>query len=195
MRHSMPSSACSASRSRRTWSPSSPTSGGWSNPGDGSPSRAGGRGSGRRCTTSGAMPSVASAADLVADFHPWHRITTPTALVGLLTDAGVPRDALKVLPEFDVWPLRSPYDWWSIVMGSGLRWTMEQLSPDAVGARAQGEPRVRPTQRRRLAHLQRAVRHRDEGVVARLTGYGAARRTRSVAVSPRSDPGSRPAAR
>lgn len=70
--------------------------------------------------------------DLAADFYPWHRITTPTAVVGLLTDAGVPRDALKVLPEFDVWPLRSPYDWWSIVMGSGLRWTMDQLAPDAA---------------------------------------------------------------
>jgi ubiquinone/menaquinone biosynthesis C-methylase UbiE len=84
--------------------------------------------------------------DLVTDFHPWDRITTPTALVSLLTTAGVPRDALRVVPEFDVWPLRSPYDWWSIVMGSGLRWTVEQLSPDAM-------------ERVRRANLEYARRH------------------------------------
>ena len=70
--------------------------------------------------------------DLVSDFHPWYRITTPTAVAELLRSAGVPRDTLRVLPEFDVWPLRSAHDWWSIVMGSGLRWTMDELSSDAV---------------------------------------------------------------
>lgn len=70
--------------------------------------------------------------DLMSDFHPWDRITTPTALAGLLQSAGVPRDTLRVLPEFDVWPLRSAHDWWSIVMGSGLRWTMDQLPSDAA---------------------------------------------------------------
>jgi ubiquinone/menaquinone biosynthesis C-methylase UbiE len=69
--------------------------------------------------------------DLVSDFHPWHRITTPTAVAQLLRSAGVPRETTRVLPEFDVWPLRSAHDWWSIVMGSGLRWTMDQLPPDA----------------------------------------------------------------
>jgi ubiquinone/menaquinone biosynthesis C-methylase UbiE len=73
----------------------------------------------------------AERADLVSDFHPWHRITTPTAVAQLLRSAGVPRETTRVLPEFDVWPLRSAHDWWSIVMGSGLRWTMDQLPPDA----------------------------------------------------------------
>lgn len=72
--------------------------------------------------------------DLVSDFHPWDRITMPASLVRLLSDAGIPRDAVRVLPEFDVWPLRSAHDWWSIVMGTGLRWTMDQLTPEA-GAR------------------------------------------------------------
>jgi ubiquinone/menaquinone biosynthesis C-methylase UbiE len=70
--------------------------------------------------------------DLVSDFHPWDRITMPVSLVRLLTDAGIPRTSIRVLPEFDVWPLRSAHDWWSIVMGSGLRWTMDQLSPEAA---------------------------------------------------------------
>ena len=85
-------------------------------------------------------------ADLVSDFHPWYRITTPTAVAELLRSAGVPRDTLRVLPEFDVWPLRSAHDWWSIVMGSGLRWTMDELMPDAV-------------ERVRRANLDHARRH------------------------------------
>ena len=70
--------------------------------------------------------------DLISDFHPWHRITTPTAGSGLLRAAGVPRDGLRVMPEFDVWPLRSAHDWWAIVMGSGLRWTMDELEPEML---------------------------------------------------------------
>jgi ubiquinone/menaquinone biosynthesis C-methylase UbiE len=70
--------------------------------------------------------------DLAADFHPWSRITTPTTLADLLRGAGIARETLRILPEFDVWPLRSAHDWWSIVMGSGLRWTIDQLQPDAI---------------------------------------------------------------
>lgn len=70
-------------------------------------------------------------ADLVNDFHPWDRVTDPAAVARLLAEAGVPQRVLKVVPEFDRWPLRGPHDWWTIVMGSGLRWTMEQLPPDA----------------------------------------------------------------
>lgn len=84
--------------------------------------------------------------DLVSDFHPWDRITTPSSLVRLLADAGIPREAIRVLPEFDVWPLRSAHDWWSIVMGTGLRWTMDQLTPEAAA-------------RVRAANLEYARRH------------------------------------
>lgn len=69
--------------------------------------------------------------DLVTDFHPWDQLTDPTAVARLLGEAGVPQRVVKVVPEFDRWPLRGPHDWWTIVMGSGLRWTMEQLPPDA----------------------------------------------------------------
>ena len=84
--------------------------------------------------------------DLVSDFHPWEATNTPTALAGLLTAGGIPREHLRILPEFDIWPLRSAHDWWAIVMGSGLRWTMEQLSPEAAA-------RVRTT------NLEYARRH------------------------------------
>lgn len=65
------------------------------------------------------------------DFHAWDRLTDPTAVARLLGEAGIPGKGMKVIPEFDRWPLRGPHDWWTIVMGSGLRWTMEQLSPEA----------------------------------------------------------------
>lgn len=101
-------------------------------------------------------------ADLVSDFHPWYRITTPTAVAELLRSAGVPGQTLRVLPEFDVWPLRSAYDWWSIVMGSGLRWTMDQLPPDAV-------------ERVRQANLEHA-RHHDVASVTCNVLYATARK-------------------
>jgi hypothetical protein len=28
--------------------------------------------------------------------------------------------------------LRSPDDWWTIVLGSGFRWTVDQLGPEAA---------------------------------------------------------------
>jgi ubiquinone/menaquinone biosynthesis C-methylase UbiE len=65
------------------------------------------------------------------DFHAWDRLTDPTSVARLLGEAGIPGRGTKVVPEFDRWPLRGPHDWWTIVMGSGLRWTMEQLTPEA----------------------------------------------------------------
>ena len=69
--------------------------------------------------------------ELGDDFHAWDRLTDPTAVARLLGEAGIPGRGMKVVPEFDRWPLRGPHDWWTIVMGSGLRWTMDQLSPEA----------------------------------------------------------------
>ena len=109
-------------------------------------------------------------ADLVSDFHPWYRITTPTAVADLLRSAGVPREALRVLPEFDVWPLRSAHDWWSIVMGSGLRWTMDQLPPDAV-------------ERVRRANLEHARRHDVTSVTCNVL-YATATKPASTAELP-----------
>jgi ubiquinone/menaquinone biosynthesis C-methylase UbiE len=109
-------------------------------------------------------------ADLVSDFRPWYRITTPTAVADLLRSAGVPREALRVLPEFDVWPLRSAHDWWSIVMGSGLRWTMDQLPPDAV-------ERVRRT------NLEHARRHDVTSVTCNVL-YATATKPASTAELP-----------
>lgn len=68
--------------------------------------------------------------DLVAAFNPWDRITTPQAVRRLFADAGVP--GAEVVPEEARQPLAAPEDFWTIALGSGLRWTIDQLGPDAA---------------------------------------------------------------
>ena len=63
--------------------------------------------------------------DLHSSFNPWDRITTPDAVQKLLADAGV-RDA-EVAAEEGWQSLRSPEDFWTIALGSGLRWTIDQM--------------------------------------------------------------------
>jgi ubiquinone/menaquinone biosynthesis C-methylase UbiE len=69
-------------------------------------------------------------ADLVPSVSPWERITQPEAVGALLRDAGV-ADA-EIVAEEARQELRSPEDWWRIVLGGGFRWTVEQLGPDAA---------------------------------------------------------------
>lgn len=68
--------------------------------------------------------------DLSAAFNPWDRITEPRAVAQLLKEAGVAD--VKVVAEGGGQRLSTPEDWWTIVLGSGLRWTVEQLGPDAA---------------------------------------------------------------
>jgi hypothetical protein len=50
---------------------------------------------------------------------------TPDAVRSLLKDSGI-ADA-DVVPEDGRQPLQSPDDWWTVVLGSGFRWTVEQM--------------------------------------------------------------------
>jgi ubiquinone/menaquinone biosynthesis C-methylase UbiE len=63
--------------------------------------------------------------DLVPAVSPWARITEPESLDGLLLEAGI-ADA-EIVAEPSRQRLRSPEDWWTVVLGSGFRWTVEQL--------------------------------------------------------------------
>jgi hypothetical protein len=67
--------------------------------------------------------------DLVTAFSPRDRITTPDTLRRLFTDAGVP-DA-EMTPESGSQPLEGPDDVWTVAAGSGYRWVIEQLGPEA----------------------------------------------------------------
>jgi hypothetical protein len=68
--------------------------------------------------------------DLVTAFNPWDRITDVISVRKLLQDGGV--IDVEVISEEGVQPLRSADDWWTIALGSGLRWTIEQMGPETA---------------------------------------------------------------
>lgn len=68
--------------------------------------------------------------DLHTAFNPWDRITDPASVRQVLLDGGVP-DA-EVVAEDGRQALRRPEDWWTVVLGSGYRWTVDQLGEDAA---------------------------------------------------------------
>jgi len=66
--------------------------------------------------------------DLVATVSPWERITSPQAVRALLSESGI-EDA-DIAAEDGRQPLQSAEDWWSVVLGSGYRWTVEQMNAE-----------------------------------------------------------------
>ena len=66
--------------------------------------------------------------ELYSAYNPWDRITDTESVMKLMQDGGTYN--IEVEPEEGLQPLRDPEDWWSIAMGSGLRWTIDQLSPE-----------------------------------------------------------------
>jgi ubiquinone/menaquinone biosynthesis C-methylase UbiE len=68
--------------------------------------------------------------DLRSAFNPWDRITTPEAVAKLFADAGVRH--VEVAPEKGYQVLRAPEDFWTIALGSGLRWTIDQMGAEAA---------------------------------------------------------------
>ena len=69
-------------------------------------------------------------ADLHSAFNPWERIVMPQAVGELLTNSGVADARIKAVSGQQA--LRSPDDWWTVVLGSGYRWTVEQMDREAV---------------------------------------------------------------
>jgi hypothetical protein len=63
--------------------------------------------------------------DLVPATSPWERITDPLELRNLFDQAGIAD--VEIAAEQGRPALRSPNDWWAIALGSGFRWTVEQL--------------------------------------------------------------------
>jgi SAM-dependent methyltransferase len=64
--------------------------------------------------------------------EPWDRIADPADLRQMLREGGVEAD--EVVVENRWHPIRSPEDWWKIVLGSGRRGAIEQLTPTEVTA-------------------------------------------------------------
>ena len=68
--------------------------------------------------------------DLYSAFNPWDRITDPESVRRLLRDGGATN--IEVVAEDSNQMLRSAEDWWAIALGSGLRWAIEQMGPQAA---------------------------------------------------------------
>ncbi len=67
--------------------------------------------------------------DLYKSYNPWDRICDPSSLGALLRAGGV--EGAQAVAESGTHPIPSPEAWWSAVLGSGYRGTLEQL--DAGG--------------------------------------------------------------
>lgn len=68
--------------------------------------------------------------DLHLAFNPWDRISEPRALRALFAEGGI-TDA-DILSENGRQVLRSPEDWWTIVLGSGFRSIVDQMGSEAA---------------------------------------------------------------
>ena len=66
--------------------------------------------------------------DLHKGFNPWDRISEPNDLRSLLNAAGFTK--CEVVAESGSQPVNSPDDWWAMVLGSGYRGTIDQLSAE-----------------------------------------------------------------
>jgi ubiquinone/menaquinone biosynthesis C-methylase UbiE len=71
----------------------------------------------------------AEAPELYKAFNPWDRIDTPAGLAAVFQEAGVP--SVDIAPESGTHLLTTAGDWWTIVLGSGFRGTVEKLDPAA----------------------------------------------------------------
>ncbi len=66
-------------------------------------------------------------ADLYKGFNPWDRVNDLASLMMIMREAGV--ESAKIADENRLHPISSVEDWWTIVLGSGYRGTIEQLNP------------------------------------------------------------------
>ena len=64
--------------------------------------------------------------DLYKGFNPWDRINDPAGLRKILEEGGVASP--KITAENRLHAINSPDDWWTIVLGSGYRGTIEMLN-------------------------------------------------------------------
>jgi ubiquinone/menaquinone biosynthesis C-methylase UbiE len=64
--------------------------------------------------------------DLHKAFNPWDRISDPVSLEKVLNGGGV--ESPKIIAENRLHPINSAEEWWTILLGSGYRATIEQLS-------------------------------------------------------------------
>ncbi|WP_045227232.1 class I SAM-dependent methyltransferase [Methyloterricola oryzae] len=69
------------------------------------------------------------APDLHKSFNPWDRISHPDSLAAMLAEAGI-EDA-DISEQAGTHPIESPEDWWTTLLGSGYRGTIDRLDAAA----------------------------------------------------------------
>jgi ubiquinone/menaquinone biosynthesis C-methylase UbiE len=74
--------------------------------------------------------------DLYSAFNPWDRITDVESVRRLLQSGGAAN--IDVGAEDGFQALRTAEDWWTIALGSGLRWAIDQMGPQTA-ARMQAD--------------------------------------------------------
>ncbi|MEO5500981.1 MAG: class I SAM-dependent methyltransferase [Ginsengibacter sp.] len=67
--------------------------------------------------------------DLYSAFNPWDRITNLQSVKDLFYSGGI--ENVNVVAENGIHLIHTPEDWWIIVLGSGFRWTIDQLGTEA----------------------------------------------------------------
>jgi SAM-dependent methyltransferase len=65
--------------------------------------------------------------ELYRSIKPWSKIFEPDPLRALLRESGVSDPEAVAEPGWH--PLQAPEDWWTIVLGTGYRSTVDALSP------------------------------------------------------------------
>ena len=97
------------------------------------------------------LASVRARRPALAEYRPWDLVTTVEAVNEVMNAA--PFSKVDIDLEVGKLALERPEDWWTIVLGTGLRWFVDQLvdelnhpAADAVRAeclrRAQGVGRI-----------------------------------------------------
>jgi hypothetical protein len=101
--------------------------------------------------------------------QPWRRTEREDTLRGLFAGAAAVIDQLDVVTDHDAVPLLDPSDWWRVVMGSGLRRTVEQLDARAAAdVRARCEEYIAANRVAELRTISRyAVARRGDAASAR----------------------------
>ena len=88
--------------------------------------------------------------DLYTSFNPWDRVSTRETIRELFAHARVPR--VEVVTEDGHQTLRLPSDFWTIALGSGLRWTIDQMDSElAAGVKQEVLSKLEATALDRVA--------------------------------------------
>jgi hypothetical protein len=58
-------------------------------------------------------------------------VADPADLRAMLLGGGIPDEAIEIIGERGMHELRHPDEFWTIVMGSGMRGSLDPLPPDA----------------------------------------------------------------